>query len=83
MLQYVSDKMQFNTFLNERKPSQNLSTLCLVEALTLYLLQSSVTVIGSVDTGQKRSETKVAISILMATFVQWCFRRCAKIRYHI
>ena len=35
MLQYVSDKMQFNTFLNERKPSQNLSTLCLVEALTL------------------------------------------------
>ena len=35
MLQYVSDKMQFNTFLNERKPSQNLSILCLVEALTL------------------------------------------------
>ena len=53
MLQYVSDKMQFNTFLNERKPSQNLSTLCLVEALTLYLLQSSVTVIGSVDTRPK------------------------------
>ena len=53
MLQYVSDKMQFNTFLNERKPSQNLSILCLVEALTLYLLQSSVRVIGSVDTRPK------------------------------